>query len=332
MQDVLCYNVDTESEAGGPIAERYGVGPLPTLMVLEPDGSPRDVWLGYLPPDGFIATIQRIKSDVDTIGDFRRRIEADPKDYEVRKKLAEKLQLAGDDEGSAEQLRAVIAGLRAGLAGDASDVDAHYEIAITLQSMGDTAGYEAELAKIRELDPEGVSLPMRRLAFADAVAPLQNDLDGSKLLEFLADEKHPELLYEGWNWINRLENYQLQRAQGTGDEEAAAKHAVAAVEALQKAWPHVAEDRVATDGNAFAWSVYTLSDYLSDDHFLWGVKVAKRAVDASGSEDANVIDTLACVQWVAGQADAAIASVKRCIELDPDNEDWKNRLEEFTAE
>ena len=107
MEDILCYEVDTESEKGKPIAEQFGVTGLPALIVLNADGSVRDRWLGYLKPDDFIQEIQRIVDNDGTIDAMKRAIEADPNDLEQRYRLLQKYQMLSDIMGYAEQVREI---------------------------------------------------------------------------------------------------------------------------------------------------------------------------------------------------------------------------------
>lgn len=103
MSDLLVFSVDVESETGAPIAKTYGVGPLPTLLFLEPDGAVRDQITGYLPPEPFLAEVQRIKRDEDTLSGYRREVEADPDDLDARYAFAKKLEAVGDIAGAEEQ-------------------------------------------------------------------------------------------------------------------------------------------------------------------------------------------------------------------------------------
>ena len=50
---------------------------------------------------------------------------------------------------------------------------------------------------------------------------------------------------------------------------------------------------------------------------------------AVANRDAYVIDTLACCLYAVGLKDEAIEALRRCIELEPANLKWKDRLREF---
>ena len=64
-----------------------------------------------------------------------------------------------------------------------------------------------------------------------------------------------------------------------------------------------------------------------DSSKAFGLEVALAA--AEGSSSANVLDTLACCYFMNGMTEKALATIDRCIELQPDNADWKKRRTEF---
>lgn len=175
MDDILCYSIDTESVDGKPIAERYGVGGLPTLIVLESDGEVRDRWSGYLPPEPFIEEIERIARNEGTLRALRAQVERQPKDIEARYAYAQKLQQMNDAEGYAEQLAAI---KRLDPEGTHL-VSRRMALAETMQTV------------LRSSDPKA-----------------------DELLQFLADETDSEMLFQGHELISRICSYRLQTATG----------------------------------------------------------------------------------------------------------------------
>ncbi|MFT5288714.1 MAG: tetratricopeptide (TPR) repeat protein [Planctomycetota bacterium] len=103
MSDMLVFSVDTESEAGAPLAERFNVSGLPNLLFLDSNGSVRDVISGYMPPEPFIAEVQRIKRNEGTVSAQRALVELNPDDLDARYAFAEKLKSLGDVDGAAAQ-------------------------------------------------------------------------------------------------------------------------------------------------------------------------------------------------------------------------------------
>ena len=175
MKDFLCFSVDTESETGQPIAERFSVRPLPTLIVLEPDGTVRDRWSGYLPPDGFILEIERIVRNEGTVGALTKAVEANPKDLEARWALAQKLQQMGDESGFEAQVAAIV------------ELDPKGEHPISRRM------------KLAQLSQAALSSP---------------DPQATDLLAFLDGETDSKMLFEGHELITRICSYRLKKDTG----------------------------------------------------------------------------------------------------------------------
>jgi thioredoxin-like negative regulator of GroEL len=96
MKDVICLNIDAESEAGAPLAKKFGVRGYPALILLAPDGKVEDNIGGYLKPDKFKTEIQRVRSGEGTVGGLRKKVAANPSNMDLRYQLASKLESLGD--------------------------------------------------------------------------------------------------------------------------------------------------------------------------------------------------------------------------------------------
>lgn len=209
------------------------------------------------------------------------------------------------------------------------DLDLRLELAQKFQQVGNPEGYEKQLAELKRLDPERKSKALRQMDIQAHIQTLQAELDGAPLRAFLAEETHPELLFEGWRWIGMLENVMRQQATAEGDLEAAKEHGLASYEAMRTAWKHVPQEYVAAFGGELAWFVCENKDELSDEDLRFGLEVAKKAV-ALAPEDANLLDTLACSYFHNGQREKALATIEQAIELEPESQAWKDRLAQFT--
>jgi Flp pilus assembly protein TadD len=100
------------------------------------------------------------------------------------------------------------------------------------------------------------------------------------------------------------------------------------IAAARELWSNTPEERHAGMGNNIAWSLYELRAEIGAEDKAFALEVAKVAAKAA-PEDASVIDTLACTLHMNGQVEEAVKTVKRCLELEPDNAEWQRRLEEF---
>jgi tetratricopeptide (TPR) repeat protein len=108
MEDVLCYSVDAESRAGRVIARKYGANGFPALFFLEPDGTVRDKIGGFMPPEPFLAEVQRIKRNESTLSSLRKQVAENPKDLDLRWKYAQKLGQLDDKQGREREIAFIL--------------------------------------------------------------------------------------------------------------------------------------------------------------------------------------------------------------------------------
>ena len=297
LDDLVCLSVDAESKTGAPVAKRFNVLAFPTLLVLNSDGSVRDTIAGYMPPAEFIAEIERIQADEGTLSALRRRVEEEP-----------------------------------------ASIEARFDLANKLESLGDSAGYDEQVAAIRELDPEQKSQPMRELLYAsiikqlDAQALAAQYADIERLLAFLEEETHEDLLFEGYYFAWRIEEFHSRLAGiDNSGPEAVEQHRVAQLAMARKAWEHVPEELVGPIGNNMAWAAWEARDVMSDDYKAFALEVAVLA-QATDENDTSLLDTLGCVRFMNGDREGALECVERCLELEPEKELWQTRFEEFQPE
>jgi thiol-disulfide isomerase/thioredoxin len=296
MGDVLCYSIDAESREGAPIALKYGVASYPTLLFLEPSGDVRDLINGYLPPEPFQAEVQRIKRNEGTISGLRKRVAEQPDDLELR-----------------------------------------YEYAKKLKAVHDLKGYEEQAAFIRERDPEGKTFVARKLRFDELYGDIRRALEkGTErklepMMAFLREVDDSELLFEGWSLIAMANDFDGTSAEQAGMTDVAKDLKAKGRAAYAEAWPHCPEDELSTFGNQVAWVFWLARDELDEAEKAWALEVSKSAVKA---DDANhhLLDTLACCYFMNGDHEQALEVIERCKELDPENELWAKRVEEFTPE
>ena len=91
---------------------------------------------------------------------------------------------------------------------------------------------------------------------------------------------------------------------------------------------YVPADQVSPFGNSLAWSYYEARALLSPEDKAFALEVAERA-QAAAKDDTSILDTYACCLSMNGKKDEAIRQVRRCIELEPDKQQWKDRLAEL---
>ncbi len=100
--------------------------------------------------------------------------------------------------------------------------------------------------------------------------------------------------------------------------------------AHRKAWPHCPTSERAFEGNHIAWELYLDWGAIDDEMREFAIQVARESARAMPNEP-NILDTLACCLFSAGQTTEAVQLMRKCIVLQPEYELWRERLEMFLA-
>jgi hypothetical protein len=293
LKDIVAINIDAESKDGAKVAEQFGIKGYPALFVLESDGKIRDQIGGYLKPEDFKREIRRVRSDEGTVGGLRRKVTADPKNTEARWRLVEKLR-----------------------------------------AVGDAGGAKAEVAEIEKLDPEGKTLGMRHVLFERVIDRIdqgwQKDqsLDTAELERFLAEEKYPEIQFDGWQRMYAMRSYQAQKSQ---EPERAKSLRAEARAFLDKAWKQCAEKDRAGFGPALVAILWKDRAELGEGERKLALEIADKAVAAAGEDAADAIAAKARALHINGRKEEALVQVERCVTLDPKNQAWVKLREEITS-
>jgi len=215
--------------------------------------------------------------------------------------------------------------LRARIHAAADDLDARWELACKLRTIGDLVGYEEQVAEIRERDRSGTSMASRRMRLSALYTAASSKLELDPLYQFVEAEKEPALQFEGWWSIWTLEGQAARSANTPEVRRRAELRYFAAARAL---WPLVPEEQHGRLGNNIAWSVYENRDAATRSDLEFALGVAQKAVEAA-PDVPSVVDTLACCLYAVGRRAEALTQVQRCIQLDPQNPEWRERQAEF---
>lgn len=331
-RDFVCLVIDAESPTGQPLAARYGAAALPSLVFLESDGTLRERLAGFRPPAQFVQEIRRIRANEGTIGEIERKIAANPDDVEARLDYVFRLRRMQDGrwEKEFQQARERI---DAGRGFDPKSPDQRFAIARKLRMCKDEAGYREQIEKIRELDPEGRSVPMRRLALNEVVGGVntryskQRIFDPSPIEAFLAEEKNSFVLFEGYSVLFSMASSRAEESLRTGQRDFAANLRARALDYGHRAWKECPQDRLATFGRELAQ--YLVADReLGEENRRFAVEVAAKASEAA-PQSADHLELLAGCLEMAGRREEAIAALRRSLELNPTNESVRRRIGEL---
>jgi thiol-disulfide isomerase/thioredoxin len=296
---LVCVSVDSQSATGRVLAERYGVRKVPALVWLEPDGTTRDVLIGYFGASEFLREHTRIRSGQDTFADLGRRVEADGADLDARWKLARKLQKLGDEQGAARHVRAI----------EALDRE-HKSLPMRL------AALEAVLARTYQtFDAETHGYRL------------------GELEQFLAGEAYSQVLFEGWFAHGRMQGVRVEalRREAAPVSELRAAALAQLATYRERVWPRRTPEREAYAANEIAWRHWENAEFLDADAKRFALQAAETAAELEPDEPL-ILDTLACCTWMNGDRERARTLVERCIELDPANREWRLRRKAFAGE
>jgi len=220
-----------------------------------------------------------------------------------------------------------LSALRRRIAEAPDDLDARHEYATKLRKLGDSEGYAEQVAAIRRRDPEGLSVATRTILLREVLDKAFTSLELAPLYDFVEAEVDGELLATAWHYALVLENRIVQNAE---TEEVALPHRRRWMRANHSLWSCAKEEDRAEIGNFIAWGIYVQHEHLGAADLRFGLEVARIAAGLA-PEDASIVDTLACMLFAVGEREEACETVRRCIQLEEDNPEWRRRLEEFLS-
>ncbi|NOT29041.1 MAG: hypothetical protein HOP15_01190 [Planctomycetes bacterium] len=215
--------------------------------------------------------------------------------------------------------------LRARIQKSGDDLDSRWELARKLRSTGDLLGYEEQVAEILERDPNRRTMAARRMRLEHLQAAASERYELEPLYQFVTAEKEPALLFEAWWAIWALE---VEASRAVNDPERSRQHLLRHFAAARALWPLVPREQHRTVGNNIAWNFYENRTHATPTDLEFALEVARGAV-AAAPDAAYVVDTLACCLFALGKRDEALVQVRRCVELDPENPTWRERLALF---
>lgn len=330
LRPLVCVQVDASSPTGREVARRFGVRGYPTLLFFDGDGAPIDALRGYHPREELLDELRRVRAERDTIADLELRIANSPSDLGARFDLLEKLQVFGEAARMDEQREAITALVALGEGYDPGRVESRWELSRRLWRAGLRSAAREQREAIRQLDPAGTSLAMRRMALEELEHRLHHARDPhaelAPLEDFLRSEVHPELRFEA-----ALRLYELRSRAANRSRDAAVRRTgreTARRDAVTL-WTLTPAERRAEVGAELAWDLYLEVGELASDELAFALQVSTAAAEASEG-DPLVLDTLACLLNAMGRTEEALATLARCEQLDPGHPLWARRRAGFT--
>lgn len=278
----VCHSAKATTKSGRALVQRFHVRTLPSLVIVQPDGTLDDAVFGFVPPAAFATEMQRVVAGTQTVSTLRAAVAASPADLNKRFALAQKLGFVGDQEGAAAQLQAI------------RDQD---------PQGATTAGAEVLLFDVRK-------------KISDA-APDKANLttwDLQPMYLRLQVTKQPTVLFKGHSWLAQIEGQRGDRKKQRAAWRSAWPHAPAArasewgAEIMLNYW-NQREDSLTTKDRHVARAIakHLIADAEAKDS------------QASAEQRAFLLRGAACGLAVGGKLIRARKLIKRAIELQPDD-------------
>lgn len=290
LEGVICVTIDYDKQR--EIAERYLVGKvgaqdaLPVVIWFNSDGTARERIDFFQDKATFLSSTARIKNDIGTINDLRRKVDASPADLEQRYELHRRLKAVGDAAGAAAQRAAIE---KADPKGESRAMH-HFKYDALM------AAIHAHWAETKSLDPK--------------------QIEG--LRNFLEAETDPEIMWDGWMSLANTYNYYATQAQQRGDEADARKNRGIQRECLGRAWRGIPQDDNTLRGHVTGYGdiYWELRGELSaEDKALLLSMAEMLARREAFVNDPQVQDLYGRALFLMGKKDAAEAACEHAIEV-----------------
>jgi len=314
-ENVVLFKVDAEKGAGIALAREHAVRSYPTFVLTNTDGETLDRWLGFGGAPWFIETAKAAVTDPVTANARMKRMAGTPNEVDA-KKLGELRQATGHP----------------------GDAIAFYRRAQELAPTSET-NYEAKIFGAMSEARAMFTVDAVR-AQADKVLAAKNTQPGHfvdvafAMKDLTADattkDAYLPYLVAAMKATEGATDEQLvaARAQLAVDHalyvEKDNKKALAArLATLPKGW-----EKTADGLNSAAWWCFENGVELEKAE-KWARKGVSLA--ASGTEKANVLDTLAEICAATGDCGDSVDYIRLAIQEDPTNEYFKKQLVKFEA-
>lgn len=296
LADVVCVRVDVHKQ--NFLAIRYTVKNTPAVIWFNTDGTSRDRIDDYKDPNAFLAEVARIKADLGTINEARRKSEAQPDDVDLHFELYRKLNSVGDWKGANDQKVAII---RLDPEGK-SRARRHFK-------------YEEITTQIEQHWHETGKLAMPKV---------------EELQLFVEVETDPELVYDGWMRLANTHEYLGNQAASIGQNDQAMKNRATRRDFLARAYRALPASADMQHWWSFQYSdeFWNQRDELSAEDKDFLVKLTGRMVQAFDKE-ALAYDHRARALMLLGAKAEALDAAKKAVEIEPANKAYQDRLKQI---
>jgi tetratricopeptide (TPR) repeat protein len=315
LENTILFKVDCEKGEGIAIAEKYEIRGYPTYIALNGKGDVTDRWIGYDGAEKWAASVVAAKAD-------RRTIVAKMAAYEAEPTLALAKALASN-ASTGSQYKAAVDYYSSAREMDPQNAKEYSDQILMAMIYGledDTFTMDEVIAKAEP-------------AMASEDTPVADKLEMALMMKHFASqkgqaEKAVPFIEAAW-----------AASEGTEDEEAlkyrnylAVDYALLVEKDKDKAYGlftgRMPEgwDESTEQLNKVAWWCFE-NEYKLEEAQAMALKGVELAPD--DVERANILDTAAEICNALGNCDQALEHIKLAIELNPENDYFKDQLVKF---
>jgi len=316
MEGWACFSAKKGSPEGDEAIKRYSVNSFPTVLFLTAEGELEDLVGGTMNPTPFVSEMARV----------------------------------GRGEGTLRQLQAAAADTE-----DAGNLDARFNLVFRYRSLGDAEKEQAELDAILAADKKGATITGARVHLIGVMRQMAEDAEDRA---FGFDWDGARLSFRGatrdWSlkplyaWAKKVKNPRgkFDAWDTIAEHEWTRQNRKAALSASTQAQKGVPDDRALDWCADLARKIMGLRGERPTSQKKFALRLAtdcsKRARKVDGeAEDfakrfpgltkdaviAKYTEPLAYAQKYNGQHGKALATIEKCIKLDPENKQYVSTQE-----
>ena len=294
LEGATAIRVDYDKQR--EVADRYRVKEVPAVIWFNPDGSVRDRVDGFQTLEVFLANAARVKADLGTFNELRRKIAANADDLDARFDLYQRLDSVGDSKGMAEQ-RAEI---------EKRDPEGRSRGSRHFRYLRITSEIEQHWAATQTLD-------MNKVAALQALVEAETE---------------PWIVWDGWMRLSNTHKYLGDQAKAQGKAEEEKQHRAKRREYLGYAWRGVPERQVESWGSQYGQLLWEEREELSeqDKEFF----VAMTTSLAQTFADQGIMHDLhARALSLVGKQAEALEAARKASSLEPANTLFSSRVKQL---
>ena len=314
LKDFTMVSANTANKSDYKLVERFGIKTLPTLLVLDVEGTPNDVILGNIGLENLAAEIERIQSGEGTLVALRKAVANSPRNLESHMQLAIKLGDVGNQAGYEEERAAMFS------------IDPKYK--------------ELPTAQMRLWQLQEALQGSEQQALSGDLKPVQ---------EFLGKTKHEEVLYTGWGFVAGMADYREEQELGRDarvamweyvPEEAIAQEGFALSQRFYEQREDLSKRECKFTLQVAKATLASIETWSEGESCEAGCHCGGCTQGVVGEGEmlvnrklyvARALDNLACALSINGKRRDALAAIDRSLSIDPENEGFLARKAELKS-